>query len=168
MLLTKLLQLTLLLLEIVINDSSHVEASFAQLNPCIICIFRQCSRLRWLVVIFWSTAYASITVLKLHTTDTQKKSLPWSICFLVFLWMALTGVVQSSHWREGIPSRGTWMCLKGGATQNSWHSTRPSTDLHLCRCNPKHWYRLGGEWLECNSMEKDFGVLVGEELNMGH
>jgi len=38
--------------------------------------------------------------------------------------------------------------------------------LHMGWGNPKHKYRLGGEWLKSSTEEKDLRVLVNKKLNM--
>jgi len=38
--------------------------------------------------------------------------------------------------------------------------------LHLGQGNPKHKYRVGGEWVENSPEEKNLGVLLDDKLNM--
>jgi len=38
--------------------------------------------------------------------------------------------------------------------------------LHMGQDNPKHRYRLGGEWIESSPAKKDFTMLVDQKLNM--
>jgi len=73
-------------------------------------------------------------------------------------------VVQLTHWREGMPSRGT---LTGWSSGNIMKLNKAKCKvLHMGWGNPKHKHRLGREWTESSPEEKDFRVVVHEKLNM--
>ncbi|GAB0185089.1 hypothetical protein GRJ2_000974200 [Grus japonensis] len=74
----------------------------------------------------------------------------------------------STHWREGMLSRGTWTGWRGG-TVNCMKFSKAKAKvkvLHMGWGNPKHSYRLGGEWMESSPEDKDLGVLGDEKLHM--
>ena len=77
----------------------------------------------------------------------------------------LCGVVDKLEGRDVIQRDldrlDRWTCV------NHMKSNRVKCKvLHVGWGNPKHKYRLGGEWLESSPAKKDLGVQVDEKLNM--
>ncbi|GAB0176576.1 hypothetical protein GRJ2_000122800 [Grus japonensis] len=75
-------------------------------------------------------------------------------------------VEQSTRWREGMPSRRTLTGLRQARVNCVKFHKAKCKVLHIHWHNPKHKYRLGGEWIESSAEEKDLGVLTDEKLNM--
>jgi len=77
----------------------------------------------------------------------------------------LCGVVDMLEGRDAIqrnPDRlERWACMN----RMKFNKAKCKV-MHVGRGNPKHKYRLGGEWLKSSPEEKDLGVLVDEKLTM--
>ncbi|KAJ7396393.1 rna-directed dna polymerase from mobile element jockey-like [Pitangus sulphuratus] len=77
----------------------------------------------------------------------------------------LCGVVDTLEGQDGIQrdldGLERWVCAK----LMKFNKAKCKV-LHLGQGDPKHKYRLSGEWIYCSPGKKDLGVLVEKRLNI--
>ncbi|PKU47374.1 pol- hypothetical protein [Limosa lapponica baueri] len=108
------------------------------------------------------------------TCDVPQGSVPGPVLFNIFARDTNSGIECTlSRFANDTKLCGAVNMLEGrDAIQRDldrlekWADLMTCKVLHMGHGNPRHKYRLGGEWLESSHEEKDLGVLVDEKLNM--